>query len=51
MRKNDLLQYGTPLHLPVPAAILEILNAPRPFYSFGGPDAADGENASNGGWR
>ncbi len=51
MRKNDLLQKGTPLHLPLPAAILEILNAPRPFYTFGGVDNADGINASNGGWR
>jgi hypothetical protein len=51
MRKYDLLQYGTPLHLPIPATILEILDAPRPFYTFGGPDTADGINVSNGGWR
>lgn len=51
MRKNDLLQAGTPLHWPVPYSILETIGEERPFYTFGGPDAADGVNASNAGWR
>ncbi len=51
MRKNDLLQKGTPLHLPMPAKSLEALNMPLPFYTFGGVDKADGKGTSNGGWR
>ena len=51
MRKNDLLQKGTPLHLPVPSKILEALNMTPPFYTFGGVDKADGKNTSNAGWR
>ncbi|KYG71330.1 hypothetical protein EV198_3455 [Roseivirga ehrenbergii] len=51
MRKRDLLQYGTFLHLPVAPQILETMGTARPFYTYGGPDAADGVNASNGGWR
>ncbi len=47
MRKNDLLQKGTPLHLPIPAKNLEALNMPLPFYTFGGT----GEGSSTGGWR
>lgn len=51
MRKNDLLQKGTPLHLPMPATSLEALNMPLPFYTFGGVENADGKGTSNGGWR
>jgi len=51
MRKNNLLQKGTPLHLPLPARTLETFGDPQPFYTFGGPDGADGVNGSNGGWR
>lgn len=51
MRKLNLLQKGTPLHLPLPAGTLQTLNAPLPFYTFGGTANADGVNTSNGGWR
>jgi starch-binding outer membrane protein, SusD/RagB family len=51
MRKLDLLQKGTPLHLPLPAKILETFGVPLPFYTFGTVDKADGKNTSNGGWR
>ena len=51
MRKNNFLQKGTPLHLPLPAKTLETFGEAQPFYTFGGPDGADGVNGSNGGWR
>ena len=51
MRKLDLLQKGTPLHMPLPAAILETLRETPPFYTFGTVAAADGIGTSNGGWR
>ena len=51
MRKNDLLQAGTPLHLPVPAKTLETLAVSLPFYTHGGPTRLDGVNTSNKGWR
>ena len=51
MRKNDLLQKGTPLHLPVPAKTLETLAVSLPFYTHGGPTRTDGVNTSNKGWR
>ena len=51
MRKLDLLQKGTPLHLPLPAKIMEVLNEPLPFYTYGTEAKADGVNTSNGGWR
>lgn len=51
MRKNDLLQSGTPLHLPLPAKTLETFGVSQPFYTFGGPEGSDGINGSNGGWR
>lgn len=51
MRKSDLLQKGTPLHLPMPAKSMEALNMSLPFYTFGGVDKADGKGTSNGGWR
>jgi hypothetical protein len=50
MRKLDLLQKGTPLHLPVPAAILQLFNV-SDFYTFGTTARADGVSTSNGGWR
>ena len=51
MRKLDLLQKGTPLHLPLPAKLMETLKEPLPFYTFGTEAEADGINTSNGGWR
>ncbi|MCY1380460.1 hypothetical protein D9M69_682850 [compost metagenome] len=50
MRKNDLLQKGTPLHLPIPAGILQTMGL-TDFYTFGTTAKADGINTSNGGWR
>ncbi len=49
MRRRDLLQMGTPLHFPVPGRELETLQLDS--YTFGGQSAADGINASNGGWK
>ncbi|MEO5947653.1 MAG: hypothetical protein ABIP79_12625, partial [Chitinophagaceae bacterium] len=51
MRKLNLLQKGTPLHLPTPAGILETLAVPPPFYTFGYQVNADGIGTSNTGWR
>lgn len=51
MRKLNLLQKGTPLHLPLPAGTLETFGVTVPFYTFGTVAAADGKNTSNGGWR
>ncbi len=51
MRKLDLLQKGTPLHLPVPAKVLEVFGLPLPYYTFGGVANADGKGTSAGGWR
>ncbi len=51
MRKLNLLQKGTPLHLPLPAGTLQTLNAPQPFYTFGYLINADGIGTSNAGWR
>ncbi|MBL3656035.1 hypothetical protein [Fulvivirga sediminis] len=51
MRKLDLLQKGTPLHLPLPAETLQTLQEPQPYYTFGTVAKADGTNTSNGGWR
>ncbi|NOY36784.1 MAG: RagB/SusD family nutrient uptake outer membrane protein [Chlorobi bacterium] len=48
MRRRDMLQTGTPLHFPVPAGDLEILE--MDIYTFGGVENADGINTSNGGW-
>ncbi|SKB94583.1 Starch-binding associating with outer membrane [Parapedobacter luteus] len=50
MRKLDLLQIGTPLHLPLPGALLQNLGLTE-FYTFGTVAAADGIGTSNGGWR
>jgi len=49
MRRNDLLQSGTPLHFPIPAQQLEILQLP--FYTFGGTLGVKGEDVSDGGWE
>ncbi|MCD6200502.1 MAG: RagB/SusD family nutrient uptake outer membrane protein [Bacteroidales bacterium] len=46
MRRRDMLQRGTILHFPVPAAELEILGLDN--YTIAGPP--DGENISNGHW-
>lgn len=46
MRRRDMLQRGTILHLPVPAAQLMITR--DDIYTIGG--APDGENVSNGSW-
>ena len=46
MRRRDMLQRGTILHFPVPAAELEIIGAE--WYTISG--APDGENISNGSW-
>ncbi len=46
MRRRDMLQRGTILHYPVPAAELEIRQLPN--YTIAGPP--DGENISNGHW-
>ena len=48
MRGLDYLQAGSPLHLPLPASILETLGYEKPFYTFGG---VGGPGASTGGWR
>lgn len=53
-RRRDILQPGTPLHLPVPYGELEIME--KPVYTFGGANfthedgTADGENAWNKDW-
>lgn len=46
-RRNDDLQYGTPLHFPVPGK--ELLALGLEMYTFGGVANADGVNTSNGG--
>lgn len=51
MRKLNLLQKGTPLHLPLPAKTLETFGLPLPFYTYGTVAKADGINTSNAGWR
>jgi hypothetical protein len=50
MRKLNLLQKGTPLHLPVPGQILQLFGLNQ-FYTFGTTANADGANTSNAGWR
>ena len=47
MRRRDLLQHGTPLHFPVPGAVLASLGLEN--YTFGGHNNADGVNTSDGG--
>jgi hypothetical protein len=50
MRKLNLLQKGTPLHLPIPGTILQLFGETT-FYTFGTTAKADGTGTSNGGWR
>lgn len=50
MRKQNLLQKGTPLHFPIPAKILELFKQTT-FYTFGFLANADGKGTSNAGWR
>jgi starch-binding outer membrane protein, SusD/RagB family len=50
MRKLDLLQTGTPLHIPTPGTILQLFGQTS-FYTFGTVAKADGTNTSNAGWR
>ena len=49
MRRQDMLQKGTPLHFPIPGQQLDVMLMPQ--YTFGGVDNADGINTSNGGWN
>ena len=49
MRKADKLQYGTPLHFPIPGSQLNVLN--MSYYTFGGTTGTAGEDYSNGGWE
>jgi starch-binding outer membrane protein, SusD/RagB family len=49
MRKEDLLQKGTPLHFPVPGKALEAI--PEENYTYGGTTGVAGEDYSTGGWR
>jgi starch-binding outer membrane protein, SusD/RagB family len=48
MRRRDMLQYGTPLHYPIPGRELQTLN--MPYYTFGGTSVAGDGNTSAGGW-
>ena len=48
MRRRDMLQTGTPLHMPIPAK--ELMLILEPIYTYGGVENADGLNTSNGGW-
>ncbi len=49
MRRRDMLQAGTFLHLPIPAQQLEVLG--MEFYTFGGSTGVPGEDYSTGGWE
>lgn len=49
MRKEDLLQKGTPLHFPVPGSSLDAI--PEDYYTFGGTTGVSGSDYSAGGWR
>lgn len=49
MRRNDLLQKGTPLHLPIPGGQLKTFNLP--YYTFGGDQGVAGKDYSKKGWR
>lgn len=48
MRRRDMLQEGTMLHLPIPAQQLQIID--MPLYTFGGTTGVAGEDYSVGGW-
>ena len=49
MRRRDMLQAGTFLHLPVPAQQLQVMG--MPFYTFGGTTGEAGLDYSTGGWE
>jgi len=49
MRKEDLLQKGSPLHFPVPGKQLESI--PEDIYTYGGTQGVAGQDYSNGGWK
>jgi len=49
MRRQDLLQRGTPFHFPIPGKELETLG--MEYYTYGGQAGADGKDASTGGWE
>lgn len=49
MRRNDLLQEGTPKHFPIPGAALDA--AGIPIYTFGAGQGQAGVDYSTGGWR
>jgi len=48
MRKADKLQYGTPLHLPIPGQQLDV-NLME-YYTFGKDQGVAGQDYSKGGW-
>lgn len=48
MRKEDKLQKGTPLHLPIPGSQLELMQ--MAYYTFGGTTGKPGVDYSTGGW-
>jgi len=49
MRRRDMLQEGTPLHLPIPGQQLEVMQ--MEYYSFGGTTGEPGIDYSTGGWE
>ena len=49
MRRKDMLQEGTPLHLPIPGQQLEVMQ--MEYYSFGGSTGEAGVDYSTGGWE
>lgn len=49
MRRRDMLQAGTFLHLPIPAQQLEVMGLD--FYTFGGTTGEAGIDYSTGGWE
>ena len=49
MRRENLLQVGTPLHFPIPGSALEAAGIEN--YTFGGTTGVAGEDYSTGGWR
>lgn len=48
MRKEDKLQKGTMLHLPIPGKELEVMH--MEYYTFGGTEGKPGTDYSIGGW-
>jgi len=49
MRKENLLQEGTVLHLPIPGSQLDVMQ--MDYYTFGPGEGVAGEDYSNGGWN